>query len=109
MQALHLDILAFGAPNEPEPSEWLPLLEAAIEGRRRVRLIYRDRSGHLSDRLVRPLGFLPEPGARRLVAWCESRGAFRVFRLDRIADLEVREDVFPDEPGRGFIDYLGWV
>lgn len=40
-------------------------------------------------------------GAQVLVAtWCESRAAFRGFRVHRIEALRVQEDRFDDEPGK---------
>jgi len=43
-----------------------------------------------------------------LAAWCELRQDFRVFRLDRMRDLEVLEPV-PPEPGRTLEDFLARV
>ena len=103
------DLLVFGGPASPEDPEGEPPLHAAIQRRNRVRVDYQDAGGEVTRRIVRPLGFLPEAGPARLVAWCEIREDFRVFRLDRILDLEVLDDVFPEEPGRTFIDYLGVV
>ena len=36
--------------------------------------------------------------ARVLVAWCETRGAFRHFRVDRIAAAEARPERYPPPP-----------
>jgi predicted DNA-binding transcriptional regulator YafY len=39
-----------------------------------------------------------------LAAWCELRQDFRAFRMDRIRDAQMLEDVFRDEPGRTLAD-----
>jgi predicted DNA-binding transcriptional regulator YafY len=39
-----------------------------------------------------------------LSAWCESRAAFRSFRVDRITALEVLDERFSDEPGKTLAD-----
>lgn len=103
------DVLGGDFHEPPDASGWRARLEAAIAGNRRARLVYRDAGGSVSQRVVRPLGLIPRGGGWSLVAWCEARQDFRVFRLDRILDLTIRRDVFPEEPGRTFIDYLGWV
>jgi predicted DNA-binding transcriptional regulator YafY len=41
-----------------------------------------------------------------MATWCETRQAFRNFRVDRIVDLRVTEQVFRDEPGRTLADFL---
>lgn len=103
------DVLGGDFHEPPDASGWRARLEAAIARNRRARLVYRDAGGAVSRRVVRPLGLIPQGGSWRLVTWCEARQDFRVFRLDRILDLTIRRDVFPEEPGRTFIDYLGWV
>lgn len=59
----------------------------AMQGEEKLRLSYVDKAGRASDRIVWPiaLGFLD--GAELLAAWCESRGDFRHFRLDRIGTV----------------------
>jgi predicted DNA-binding transcriptional regulator YafY len=50
---------------------------------------------HSSRRIVWPvaLGFFER--VRMLAAWCELRGGFRHFRLDRIAALDVTAERYP--------------
>ena len=106
------DALVLGPPGPPGPPEGdgrVRRLGSAIEGRRRVRIAYEDAGGEGTTRTVRPLGLFPDSAHWRLVAWCEIRGDFRVFRLDRIRRLRVTRDVFEDEPGKTLIDYLETV
>jgi predicted DNA-binding transcriptional regulator YafY len=74
-----------------------------------VALSYRDEGGATSDRNVRPL--LLEFWGRvwTLAAFCESRQAFRSFRLDRIDALAVRPDSFPRDAGRELADYRATI
>jgi predicted DNA-binding transcriptional regulator YafY len=53
---------------------------------RKIRLTYRDEAGQTTDRVVWPviIGYLD--AVRMLAAWCETRGDFRHFRTDRVAD-----------------------
>ncbi len=57
-----------------------------------------------SERTVRPLGCFYWGTVWTLAAWCESRDAFRSFRVDRITSLQVLDATFRDEPGRTLAD-----
>ena len=73
-------------------------LRVAIRQRRMVRLAYVDGLGVGSDRRLRPLAVWTFEAGWMVSGWCELRGDFRTFRLDRIAGLEVLEARFaPDE------------
>jgi predicted DNA-binding transcriptional regulator YafY len=85
---------------------WLGELRAAIEGRRRVHLLYTAIDSPQTDRVVRPLGLFFWGATWSLTAWCELRADFRSFRLDRINELRVLDDRFQDEPGRTLDDYF---
>lgn len=65
-------------------------LEAASEARERMRLMYRDAQGAQTDRVVRPLGLGFWGKVWTLLAWCETRADFRMFRLDRIASADAQ-------------------
>lgn len=62
----------------------LDLLDAAIRGSVRLTLRYADGTGAATTRHVRPLGLAFWGKVWTLVAWCELRGDFRMFRVDRI-------------------------
>lgn len=63
-------------------------LEAAIEARQRLDIAYRTEDGTASERVVRPLGLWFWGKVWTLVAWCELREDFRMFRADRISQTE---------------------
>ena len=78
----------------------LEVLRVAAEARHKLRLQYIDLKDVRSDRSVRPLGCFYWGAVWTLAAWCESRQAFRNFRVDRITQLQVLEERFRDEPGK---------
>lgn len=84
----------------------LQTLRQAIEGKRKLSLQYLDLNGQASARTVRPLGCFYWDAVWILGAWCELRGDFRNFRVDRIEALGVSEERFRDEPGRTLADLL---
>jgi predicted DNA-binding transcriptional regulator YafY len=49
-----------------------------------------DAEGAKTERPVRPLGLWFWGKVWTLVAWCELRDDFRMFRVDRIADITER-------------------
>ena len=79
-----------------------PVIREALTAGRKVRLAYVDKEGRSSARVVWPvaLGFFDH--ARMLAAWCETRQAFRHFRLDRMAAVEVL-DQRPPKPRRALL------
>jgi len=84
----------------------LALLRQAAEARRKLHLQYLDLKDVTSHRTVRPLGCFYWGAVWTLAAWCETREDFRSFRVDRIAQLQVLDQSFRDEPGRGLADLL---
>ena len=87
----------------------LESLRVAAEARHKLRLAYTDLKGRRSERTVRPLGCFYWSSVWTLAAWCESREAFRSFRVDRIGELQVLEERFRDEPGQTLADLFRQV
>jgi predicted DNA-binding transcriptional regulator YafY len=106
-----LERLAIFAPSfhiRSDFSTQLDTLHPAIDTRNVVSFAYTDANGAATERRVWPLA-LAYWGARwTLGAWCELRGDFRNFGLERIQDLEVRE-AYPDQEGRRLADLLRHV
>lgn len=90
----------------PAVTDALAALRPAIDRRRKVRLAYVADSGAPSERVVRPVCLSFMAPVWMLSAWCELRVDFRNFRLDRIADFEVLDERFTDEPGKTVQDFL---
>lgn len=90
---------------DPLPGERLERMRHAIAEQRVAELEYRDAAGLVTSRRVRPLGLYFWGDAWSLAAWCELRQDFRNFRLDRIVEVRVLDERFPDEPGKRLQDY----
>ena len=69
-------------------------LRKAINGRQKVRIDYATAQGATTSRTLRPLGLYFWGWKWTLAAWCELRGGFRNFRIDRITGAEVLEQTF---------------
>jgi proteasome accessory factor C len=81
--------------------EHLRRLREAFRGRRKVRLTYRkpDEEAH-SRRIICPYGIVFSTGMWYAVAYCESSEGIRIFRLDRVEEVETLPARF--ESPRGF-------
>lgn len=81
-------------------------LRKAVTAKRFVQCVYVDDAGGRSHRTVRPLGMFFWGKVWTLVAWCELRQDFRSFRLDRIEELRISDDSFPQEPSKSLERFL---
>jgi predicted DNA-binding transcriptional regulator YafY len=79
-------------------------LESCIDRRKRLMISYLDLKGGQTDRPVRPLGLWFWGNVWTLVAWCELRDDFRMFRVDRIGET-AETDTFKEESGKRLSDF----
>lgn len=103
-QAERIEIHAIAPGMTAEVRERIDSIELATDTRQRLRLDYEDVEGARTERVVRPLGLWFWGRVWTLVAWCELREDFRMFRLDRIQTLSLGER-FRHEPGRMLQDF----
>jgi proteasome accessory factor C len=81
--------------------EHLRRLREAFRGRRKVRLTYRKADEEApSRRVICPYGIVFSAGMWYAVAYCESSEGIRIFRLDRVEEVQALPAKF-DSP-RGF-------
>lgn len=83
----------------------LDTLQRAIDAQRRLEVHYTDLSGTQSERTIRPLGLWFWGKVWTMVAWCELRSDFRMFRADRFADPIAEGPRFRHETGRRLRDF----
>ena len=90
-----------------DTSLWVPLGQAADAGAPADRFVqpvreairheckltlgYQDEHGSITQRTVWPFALAYFEGKRLLAAWCELRGDYRHFRIDRIASVDSGE------------------
>ena len=90
------DTNVFAPPMEltDEVRELIDLVEKAIEACEILRFGYEDQQGSTTERSVHPLGLWFWGKVWTLVAWCETREDFRMFRLDRTTGLAITGEQF---------------
>jgi len=74
-------------------------VRAAIRSERKLALDYVDAHGARTQRVIWPIAITYFEAALILVAWCETRVAFRHFRVDRIEAVEPRSERYPRRRG----------
>lgn len=87
----------------------MPLIRRAIRERLVLAIRYRALDGAVSERSIRPLQVEYWGQVWTCSAWCELRGAFRAFRLDRMDTCAPTGRTFAPEPGKTIEDYLKHV
>lgn len=95
-------------PDHPRPellSHSQPLREA-IKQQYKINVAYETLEGESSERVLWPLGLVYWGKVWTLIAWCELRTAYRVFRLDRIGELTMMDETFSPSNDRCLKDYL---
>jgi predicted DNA-binding transcriptional regulator YafY len=73
------------------------VMRQAIREERKLQLRYQDAEARSTERTVLPIALVYYVDSVILAAWCELRGDFRHFRMDRIKVCQPTVDVFKDE------------
>ncbi|WP_210366000.1 YafY family protein [Bacillus sp. REN3] len=91
---LMLDKIDFLASHQRKDIPFLKqLLHASIH--HEVLLIQYDTRGRQSERSIQPIGIYAKEGSWYCPAYCFSRKDYRVFRCDRITDVEIDSNTNP--------------
>jgi predicted DNA-binding transcriptional regulator YafY len=99
-------LFAFDMGTDTTARERLLQVRRAVIAKRKLRMRYADGQSRASERTVRPLGCFFWGAVWTMAAWCETRGDFRSFRLDRIQYLQTLDDGFRDELGKTLAELL---
>jgi predicted DNA-binding transcriptional regulator YafY len=84
----------------------IDVVEKAVEARDIMRFDYEDREGARTERYVHPLGLWFWGKVWTMVAWCEMREDFRMFRLDRTSGLACTGAQYRPSPERSLAECL---
>ncbi|WNO09516.1 YafY family protein [Teredinibacter sp. KSP-S5-2] len=87
-------------------SQYSEAIRKAIKNKTMIKVHYCDAKESNSLRTLWPLGLFFWGSAWTLVAWCELRNDYRVFRLDRITKFQSLEEHFVTDPNRSLGHYL---
>ena len=104
-RAEKVPIHAFAVEMTDEVRKRIDAVEEASEKRQTLDINYADGEGNRTRRLIRPLGLWYWGKVWTIVAWCELRQDFRMFRIDRITDVVPTGAIFRDEAGKTLRDF----
>ena len=90
--------LVLGAP--------MARIRRAIDRQHKLAFAYACADGATSRRTAWPLGLFFWGETWTLGAWCELRGDYRTFRLDRMSGLAARKEPFPGDGGELLEAYI---
>lgn len=92
----------FVSPGDTHVPDGVDLSEirSGIRDRRKLRLRYRDETGRISRRTVWPIALAYYVDVTLIAAWCELRADYRHFRVDRIENLSILDEIYPPDDGR---------
>jgi predicted DNA-binding transcriptional regulator YafY len=79
------------APSAPA----VMVLSSAVQSGQRVVLRYRSARGELTERAFDPYGIAYHRGFWYTIGYCHLREGQRLFRLDRIAHIQMTSETFP--------------
>ncbi len=84
----------------PAASADYGMLRRAIREERKLRFLYRDAGAHDTERTICPIALLYYVDSAVLAAWCELRGDYRHFRVDRMQACYLTDMMFKSEGQR---------
>jgi len=91
----------------PTPGSSVVLtFSTATQQEQRVWMRYRASQSSETERAVDPYGLIFQAGLWYTVGYCHLREGLRIFRLDRVLQVEPREEGFTRPPGFDALDYL---
>jgi predicted DNA-binding transcriptional regulator YafY len=93
----------------PAVLEHLAVARTAISDQKKIHLRYQQPDAAPTSRTVQPLALFFWGTVWTLVAWCELRSDFRSFRLDRMDNVVVTDEVCAPAPGRTLDDFFRYV
>ena len=86
--------------------EKVAILHKAIENRNCINIEYISNSSH-SCRIIQPHKLVFKQSYWYLYAFCEDKGEFRLFKINRIVDIKIMDESFPCKAVEG-IDFRNY-
>lgn len=108
---LEVDYSRWGVGKRGLENEKFKLLKTAVIGLRCVKIRYAGSDGAITERTVEPIKLVYRSRAWYLYAFCRKKQGFRIFKLNRILDIEITGErferkQFPENADYGACVYL---
>ncbi|NOK59802.1 MAG: YafY family transcriptional regulator [Chloroflexi bacterium AL-W] len=89
----HLMLSPHAQESQPDATLLIELSDA-IQQQQRINLTYRSHRDEVTQRIVEPYGVAGWWGQWYMVGYCCLRKDYRLFRLDRLQQMQIRTDTF---------------
>ena len=89
---LHIDLSPWMGNQNIQP--YVEMIKTALQESRLLSFAYTDRHGIETERTAEPHQLVLKSNHWYLQGYCRKRNAFRLFKLSRMSNLQMREDVF---------------
>ncbi|GCE03637.1 helix-turn-helix transcriptional regulator [Dictyobacter aurantiacus] len=107
LQAISTNMMLSPQQKDTRPdSSLLVRLSEAAHAHRRVTIAYSSHHNQASTRMIEPYGIAGWKGHWYVVGYCMLRQAYRMFRLDRIHQVEIHEETFVPDKDFDYQDYI---
>ncbi len=107
VRAAHAHVVfAFASPIGAPTTEALGTFSLAAQQRRRVWMRYTTWQREETERVIDPYDVVYRDGRWFVVGYCHLRADLRVFRLDRVARAQMREETFTPPPDFDSLAYV---
>lgn len=93
--------------NDPKERKKFDDIKSAIMNRRKTSFYYYDSVGNKTSRTVQPHQLLFKDKAWYLIAFCEERHAFRTFKVIRMDEFRVLDDLFERKALPEYLESVG--
>ena len=82
-------------PDDEEAAPVAAVVEESVATRQVVRITYAGRDGTETHREVEPVAYVAGSHQWHLIGWCRLRDAPRIFRVDRIRQASLLDEIAP--------------
>ena len=93
-------------PNLQLNFEYLSQLQAAISNQTVINIDYRNAKEESSKRKLEPIGLIYYAFSWHLIGWCYLRNEYRDFKLQRIQQLQVTDQLFEKKDHMSISDFM---
>jgi len=101
---IHIDLSPWMGSRNIQPC--LDVIKTALQENRLLSFEYADRHGNTTTRKAEPYQLVLKSGRWYWQGYCHKRNDFRLFRLSRISNLKIEEEVFtPRDYEKPQLDY----
>jgi predicted DNA-binding transcriptional regulator YafY len=103
----NVEVAASHTPVDESSGKHLAALQKAVAEKKLIAIRYETGGEEITDRQVEPVGLWYYGNQWHLIGWCRLRSDYRDFRVSRILQLQLKDEVFTSRSYESLKDYIG--